>query len=928
MLDLLDFNLDLITVDVFAMGALATLGLVSYRSGIGELLANKSAKTIDNTVAWLKSNDAVMSPLVDELPYWDFYDQFVLTKDGYLWTVVEIKPVATGGYAGKDWKVLGDNLNRVFTSMPEGCWIQTIHTIGNDPSEGLSVYERLGKKAEKANSPLLPLIRSRARDLENKTKSGYLQSSKTFVFIGIEREKKLISNPLKSIFSSSYFQEIEHEDFQDLQEELLRARKTFINNYVACGGSARAVNSRVAFELAYNQLNPERSKLLSAPYYNRGRTKSVIRKGIKFSALRENLFADNPRQSLCFTDAEIESWYTKFGDDKKNPIYIGNISLYKLPTRTFAGLMRWLTQANEIDFPITTSTAFQIGRYQEWDEQLQRTLSWRRRQLQIHQENPNKDEQIEALEIDAVREQLRKGEEKIGLIGLQISFQAESKPELKYRKDTIISLLRRLEGMEGSAEPHIPFELYLAGLPCNAPNDVMLKPCLSRDAVGLTPLTGSGSGVPIHEALHVFETTDGRYFYWNPRSVYFNSGMYLVIGPPGSGKSSLYNMLRSISHLNGKRIVVLDFGGSSTRFCLAVGGNYIDITDVTKVKGLGLFNIRPLPDEEYEAEELSEDGLPLDKLAALEKMMEVLCLEPGEQNLGAVKVAVLRRYIKETYANLVDEIPTIDDFIRTLENAHPEDREIARELAARLSIYNKNSSLSRFLNDQSEPIAVDNPCTVFDFRGAIDDERLMLVATMAVSNFINRFLKVNSKFRVVEKEIQVDEFYVISQYKPILQIIDLMFTTGRKSNAVVSAASQSPGDFEANEIASKRIKEQSEVFFIFPGSSPEYVAKSLGLSEGQMREFSYLQSGGIDYKECLVIYPQPGIRKGCNGLRLSLSTLDKRLMLGAGQERATLEEALNDIETDEIAESLYQALVTDGLGVDVGKNRLRETEES
>ncbi|MFY9226384.1 MAG: hypothetical protein WAQ98_27150, partial [Blastocatellia bacterium] len=447
----------------------------------------------------------------------------------------------------------------------------------------------------------------------------------------------------------------------------------------------------------------------------------------------------------------------------------------------------------------------------------------------------------------------------------------------------------------------------------------------SRDAVALTPFTGLGSGVPAQEAIHVFETTEGRPFYWKSKAKYFNSGMYLIIGQPGSGKSSLYNLIRSINHLDGRRIVILDFGGSATRFCLAVGGTYIDITDVNKVSGLGLFNIRPLADEEYAENELTDDGLPLDKLEALEKMMELLCLDPKEESLGAVKVAVLRRYIRETYANLVDEIPVIDDFIFALENAHPDDREVAKELAARLSIYDKSSSLSRFLNDQSDPIPVDNPCIVFDFRGAIDDERLMLIATMAVNNFINRYLRVNSKFRAVEKEIQVDEFKVISNYRPILKMVDLMFTTGRKSNAIVSAASQSAADFD-DEIASERIKEQSEVFFVFPGSSPDSVAEKLSLSEGEKRQYSRLQSGGSDYKECLILYPTPGIRRGCNSLRLDLSTLDKRLMLGAGQEKATLEEALADIEEPEIAQSLYDALVADGLGVDIGKNRVRDTE--
>jgi hypothetical protein len=45
-------------------------------------------------------------------------------------------------------------------------------------------------------------------------------------------------------------------------------------------------------------------------------------------------------------------------------------------------------------------------------------------------------------------------------------------------------------------------------------------------------------------------------------------------------------------------------------------------------------------------------------------------------------------------------------------------------------------------------------------------------------------------------------------------------------------------------------------------------------------------------------------------------------MLGAGAEKATLEEALADIDSDEIAECFYEALVTDALGLDVGKNRV------
>lgn len=907
-------------LELLSIAGLGLTALVNWKTGLAENLTNKFVSSSSDGINWLLSPDGTYASLPEQLPFWDFYEDFILTKNGWLWSVAEIKAISIGGFDGDDWQLLSDRLNRVYTALPENTWIQVVSGIDNDLSRAIKVYEKLAKRTK--HSPLYPLIISRLKQLKEQSRYGVLRDSKTYVLIGRKRPESITKVPLTAIFSSNAFQEIESEDFQELQEEVLRTRESFLYNYQNCGGECRPVKANVAFKEAFERLNPGRSKFLAAPDYQAVNKKksNLVSKAVTFSDLNAELFADNPRESLCFTPAEVVDWFIKFED-----VYVGNISLYKLPTRVFVGLLSWFTQAPEINFKISISTSFRVANFRDVDEKLESLLSWRRRNIRVAQDDANQDEQIQALEIAAVREQIRKGEEKIGDLGLQISFEASSKSELKHHRDLILSLLVRLEGMQGCAEPHDPFSLYLASLPCGVEQDFRQKLCLSRDAIALSPFTGCGSGVPINEATYVFNTVEGRPYYWDPYPSTFNSGMTLVVGPTGSGKSSLLNILRSVNHFSGRRIVILDFGGSATRVCLGLKGNYIDITDPAKCRGLGLFNIRPMPDEEYEAHELTEEGLPLDKLAALEKMVEILCLNPGELALPKVMVGVLKRYLRETYANLMDEVPTVDDLITTLENAHPEDREICKELIARLSDCASNSSLGNFLNDQGNPLPVDNDCTVFDFRGAIDDPRLMLIAAMAVTNFFNRFLRVNSKQRKVKKAIDIDEFKVISRYLPILQVIEILWRTARKSEAICTVSSQSAGDFDTNDLT-KGIKENCEVFFVLPGSDPSYVATKLGLSEGEKEDLQGLQVAGKDYRECLVLHPAPGIRRACAKLRLDLSVLDRRLMLGAGREKATLKEALENVPREHMQESFYQALVADPLGADVGKNKIRETQ--
>jgi len=593
------------------------------------------------------------------------------------------------------------------------------------------------------------------------------------------------------------------------------------------------------------------------------------------------------------------------------------ISLHRPPTKTFAGLMEVLTRQAGINFPYEISTTFTIGDTQEWDERFERMLTRARINI-LRSNNPNQDEELKRDEVHNLRESLKKGEEKVGEVSFTITFSAPNTDELQRRRDIFLIVLRQMDSMEGVAEPSVPIDPFLASLPCSPPHtDFRRRPILSHNAIGLMTLTGAAAGVPEHEATDVLQRADGGLFYWNPRSQMFSSGMAAFCGLSGSGKSAAVGRQRTVLLASGHRGVTLNFGGSAYRLCQAVGGEYIEITDARRSRGLGLFDIRPKADEYYLPEELSPEGLPLDRLAHVSMLLEVLTLDPTKPHEVALEPeykSLLDDIIRITYENMLDEVPTTDDFIWHLNKAPKNKREMGERLAARLKVFAGNSALQRFLNDRSEPISIENPYTVFDFRGTNpnEDARLILVASMAVTSYINRLLRVG---RHVPKFVDVDEFNVISKNRLICRAIDQAMRTARKLNAVCSVVSQDPADFEHSEEA-KGVRANCEVFWLFNLPRIEYAQQILELSDGMVKLLQKIQvTATADYRDCVLKFPGGAVH-----LRLRNGPLDRRLLLGAGRETATLDEALNDVGVP-LTESLAKALTVDGLGADLPREK-------
>ena len=914
-------------MDPITFGVLAVLGsAAAWKTGAFEKACDYLGLQGAKKLTWLTGDDARYSSLPDRLRYCDFFDDVIETQDGTLWAGLELQPVATDGFSNDELNDLAHKLNRCLTAMPEQSIVQVIMRQDNAPAEGQAVFDRVAKHTK---DPALNLVmRSRARFLGREARDGAVIRRRFFVFIGRSAKKTKQRLSLGAVISSDPFLALERAEFERLRQEVLRAAEQFATCYHAAGGKAFLLPARVAFALAYEKLNPERAVIIPPPSYvtptgtvyhsdiwaQPAHHMSALETpangkrrpgGIEFDTLHEFLFASNPRETLCFTPVEVEQDHFWFGN---RPVM--TISLQKLPTSTCASLMEILTRRQGIAFPFDISASFQIDSQQRWDEKFEK-MQDRINVALATMFHKDQAAMIKSGQVAALREQIRTGEERVGFYRLGITFSAADVPELLRRRDLIISILRTMQGLEAVAEQHTPFSEFLGTLPCHPEISFRKQPCLSHNAIGLSPLTGSAVGCEQIEAQDVFQKADGGLFYFNHHSTAFNSGMSMMVGTAGSGKSATLNRKRVTLAAHGYLGVTIDYGGSASRVCELLGGRKIDVADPNRVGGLGLFNIQVQPGEHYTAAELTPEGLPRDRLAFVCALLEMLSLDPTrptEVGLPARHVSVLNEHIRKTYAQLCGITPTVDDFIRTLKLATREDREIGVELAARLQLYASDGVLGRFLNDRSEPLAVDCPYTVFDFLGVQRDPRLMLVATMAVTAFVDRFLRQD---RAIPKFFDVDEFYVIANHPLNIKLIDTSIRTARKLNAIVTVASQDPEDF--NTEMAKGIRSNCEVKWLFNLTNPQLAGEVLELPAGVVTLLEALpMNAGKGYRDCVLVYPP----KASTYLRIKISPLDRRLLEGAGRETSTLRDAYDDIKAlaTQVPARLRRALEMDGLG--------------
>ena len=914
---------------------IAILLIAAFLQYVGWLdtMIEKIADTAIWAFRWLFDVSGSIALLPEKLGYRDFVQKLdiVETKKGWFWTGVEIIPIPSDGLSNTDRNRLGELFNNFYTTLPAKTRIQVISVVDNDATLASKIFNRI-TKANKYHV-LAPVILSRRNFLLKKAQSGDVKRVSTYVFFGRQASQIVLKKGfwrsfvsyVQSIYRPEVFLEIEKSELNRVRAELLAIREGFSTNYkVPWGqleGVVRPLKPSEIFKLAWRKLNPELAKNHFPPIYDEEvffpRIGDIVLNGVMSAnnktvpevpdhlkdeplKVHKRLFSDNPRELLCQTYVKHQDDYFLYDDT-----YVMTLSISTFPTSVHPAMIEWVSRSRELSFPLEIATHFLTEDRADTLDFLAKKQKSAWNALRRAGNNPDEVQKVQAEQYAELIRVITNENQVAGKLGFAITFWASSKVELYRRRDQITNLARQMEGMVVSPERHCAFDLHLTTLPCTPHGaadahygDFREKRALSTLAAGLTPWTGAPNaiarGIAPEKSITVYQLRSKELFNFDssPKNGVFRNGMKLILGQSGSGKSAFLNSQRIELLLNCWGVTV-DFKTSTIRLIETVGGVLVDITKPEQTKGLGLFAIRPQLGEVFGKQELNEYGLPKERIAIVKEMLAVFCMDNPLADdpvpLPARQVAVLSTAVEMTYARLVRMNPTIDDFIFTLKATPGEQRPLALDLADRLDLFAKNSQLGYWLNDRSDPLPINN-YVVFEFGAAKNNPRLRLVAAMALVQYVDRFINYNPS---IAKFFDVDELGEIAKERVLAEVIDRLIRTARKNQTVVTVASQDPRDFDSSDKL-RAIESSCEIKYIFETQNPLKTAEFLGLTQGQYKAISSLRPATKDYSECLLTYrsPQPG--GGSALLRITYSPLEARLVAGAGNEIATVQEALAD----------------------------------
>lgn len=832
-------------------------------------------------LSWVFNPRLAVGFVVDQLSYRDFWvENDVIETKSHLYSVLELTPIPSDGFDTFDWNNLFRQLNVLFTNLPSDT---IVHFDNNICTDDLGALEILEKIIENTDDEDLKLIAaSRAFYLTQMIKNGELKNTTVYCSIGRPMKSNPFKVSIKGLLYPDEFLEREYIPFKTLTDEVLRIRNNFLTTYRGFGGEGRFVSAQEMFERIFRKMNPKAPKDMRVRQFNMPEIEAFYELQEK-SIETAQLFADSPRETLGQTEIEFaKEYFTLDG------IPHLCLSLNTLPASSTIGLIERLTRVCNFKFPINFSVTMQLEDQATWEKTLTTIYKYLDDDLKMGSDAATRlQKQLKIDDIEDFRLRLRKENDKICLFGFNLMFSADSPEELRRRRDQIITAIAELDGLQLAYEKHLPLGQFLQMFPGeDLTKDSHRKPFLVRAALGLTPITGGNPGVDLDEATSIFYRADGGIFRWNPQSRKFTSGMALVVGRTGVGKSVLLNRLRTDARTEGRHLVSIDFDVSGESLVHLEDGNIIDF----RHGGIGFFDIRPQDGEDIGEDQLDENGIPKARYQEVCVLLEKLCLPPSSamtDDLPPAYSTFIRERVYQTYQTFRNRIPTMDDFLSNFEKCRTEEKEMSQDIIQRLQKFTMSGFLGDLLNKEEKAVRPTGKYTVFDLRLVKDDPQLRFVATLMVKMYINRFLAMDKD---IQKYLDVDEVQVIAQDPLMAALFSMIFSTARKRGCYCVAASQSPHHFMSPQL--RDLRDNAEVFWIMPIRDANSAQEAFKLSDGTTELVDVVSREGVgtNHRDIVLVYPGGTVR-----LRHKLNALESRLLAQRGKSLFPENETLNFI---------------------------------
>jgi len=245
-----------------------------------------------------------------------------------------------------------------------------------------------------------------------------------------------------------------------------------------------------------------------------------------------------------------------------------------------------------------------------------------------------------------------------------------------------------------------------------------------------------------------------------------------VTGTSGAGKSFLMQMMMLNVLFSGGNVYVIDIGGSYKKLCEALGGTYLNYS-----------NLAMNPFTHIEDINESIDGL-------IDLFELLACPKKGasDQDASSLRLALLNAFAKKGKGTLIDDVQS------ELENLYDPDRyPTARILAANIDKYTSKAEHGKAFN---LPSKLDPNARLIVIDLLEIGEQKNLIAPVLLSVFSQYSARIYGSDRNIKKLCLIDEAWKFFEGDPrAIQFLVQGFRTGRRHNASFVTVTQGVNDY-------------------------------------------------------------------------------------------------------------------------------------
>ena len=426
---------------------------------------------------------------------------------------------------------------------------------------------------------------------------------------------------------------------------------------------------------------------------------------------------------------------------------------------------------------------------------------------------------IQKKDCEEIMEAVRENDESLFYVGVTMIITADSKEELKARKETIQNI--------GKGQSVVIDVLNLQQR--EAVNTALPIGCRQMDTMR-SMLTVSLA------ALNPFDVQElsnegGNFYGINQISKNLNignrkrliNGNGFIFGIPGSGKSFFCKLEMGFVFLStDDDIIIIDPMSEYFDIAQTFGGAIINMSSHTEN------HVNPLAVDVWNDLDLMDSkGVMREKC----EFMLGLCGQIMGNLIGPRHRSIIDRCVTEMYMNVVKSrkkaIPVMSDFYEILMR-QPEDE--AKEIALCLELF-VSGSLNIF-NHQTN-VDVDNRLTVYGIRDMGTD--LSPIAMLVMLESIQARVIENSK-KGKATWIYIDEFHCMLGSEFTAKYLNAMWKKVRKQGGLCTGITQNVGDILASETAASILANSEFVALLKQGGKDDTeIAEAVGISDAQLR---------------------------------------------------------------------------------------------